>query len=96
MAADPTIAVEVVYALAGEQRVVALELAGATTVGEAIRRSGLLDLFPEIRLDAGRIGLHGRLVGVDTVLNDGDRVEIYRPLLADPKQARRRRVLPRR
>ena len=96
MAAEPGIGIEVVYALAGDQRVVELEVACGTTAGEAVRLSGLLERYPEIDPVTARIGIHGRVVKGDAALCDGDRVEIYRPLVADPKQARRRRVLPRR
>ena len=88
--------IEVVCALADDQRVVALEVARGTTAGEAVRLSGLLERYPEIDPATTRIGVHGRVVKDDAALCDGDRVEIYRPLIADPKQARRRRVLPRR
>jgi uncharacterized protein len=96
MAADGAIGVEVVYALPDEQRVVKLEVARGTTAGEAVRLSGLLESYPEIDPATARIGIHGRVVTREAVLNDGDRVEIYRPLIADPKQARRRRAVPRR
>jgi putative ubiquitin-RnfH superfamily antitoxin RatB of RatAB toxin-antitoxin module len=90
MAAEPAIAVELVYALPDEQSVVELTLEPGVTAAEAIRRSGLLEQYPEIDLQSARIGIHGRVVQRDTVLADGDRVEIYRPLVTEPKQARRR------
>lgn len=93
MAAEPAIAVELVYALPGEQNVVELTLERGVTAAEAIRRSGLLERYPEIDLRSARIGIHGRITEGDTVLAHGDRVEIYRPLVADPKQTRRRRAL---
>jgi putative ubiquitin-RnfH superfamily antitoxin RatB of RatAB toxin-antitoxin module len=96
MAAEGAIDVEVVYALPDEQRVVKLEVARGTTAGEAVRLSGLLEPYPGIDPATARIGLHGRVVTGDAVLNAGDRVEIYRSLIADPKQARRRRAMPRR
>ena len=96
MAAETALVVELVYALPGEQCVVELKVAPGTTAVQAIRRSGLLERHPEIDLGANRIGIHGRLVRGDTVLNAADRIEIYRPLVADPKQTRRRRALPRR
>ena len=95
MAAEPAVAVEVVYARRGEQCLVALSVAQETTVAQAVRFSGLLERYPEIDFPA-QIGIHGRVVQGATVLSDGDRIEIYRPLIAEPKQARRRRALSRR
>lgn len=87
-----SICVEVVYALPREQVVVRLTLAPGTLVGEAIRRSGLLQRYPHINADGICAGVFGAGVGLDTLLKDGDRVEIYRPLIVDPKEARRRRA----
>jgi len=91
MVAAPDIVVAVVYALPGEQPVVELQLAPQATVGEAIRQSGLLQRYPQIAASAICAGIFGRMVPLDTPLSDGDRVEIYRPLTVDPKEARRRR-----
>jgi uncharacterized protein len=88
--ADPDrIRVEVVYALPGEQALVALEVPAGTTAGGAIERSGLSQRYAA---GAGKVGIFGRIVDAATVLQDGDRVEIYRPLVADPKTARRQRA----
>lgn len=85
--------VGVVYAAsADEQSVVAVELAAGATVENAIRASGLLLRYPEIDLAQNAVGIFGERVTLDRVVEDGDRVEIYRPLVADPKEARRRRV----
>ncbi|UXY14056.1 RnfH family protein [Chitiniphilus purpureus] len=84
--------VEVVYAQARVQRLVPLTLPGGSTAGHAIQASGLLADFPEIDLARNAIGIFSRPCRLDTVLRDGDRVEIYRPLIADPKEARRQRV----
>jgi len=84
--------VDVVYAKPDTQVVVELQVPPGVTVTEAIRRSGLLDRFPEIDLEKHGVGIFGELAGLDDPLRDGDRVEIYRPLLADPKVARRARV----
>jgi len=84
--------VEVVYALREEQVLLALEVETGTTVRQAIERSGILQRFPEINLSCARVGIYGRPVRTDALLHDGDRVEIYRPLIADPKQARRERA----
>ena len=84
--------VAVVYALPAEQVVLELELETGATVGDAIRASGMLERFPEISLDNIAVGVFAERVALDDVLEQGDRVEIYRRLLADPKEARRRRA----
>ena len=87
--------VDVVYAKPDTQVVVELQVPPGVTVTEAIRRSGLLERFPEIDLEKHGVGIFGELVGLDDPLRDGDRVEIYRPLLADPKAMRRERAVKR-
>jgi hypothetical protein len=89
---DGLLAVEVVYALPALQAVVGLRVARGTTALQAIVESGLLQRFPEIDAANLKIGVFGRFVAPDTILKAGDRVEIYRALAADPKDARRRRV----
>jgi hypothetical protein len=84
--------VEVVYAAAERQAVYPLSLAAGATVREAIERSGVLAAFPEIDLARNRVGIRGRLVALGAVLREHDRVEILRPLRADPKEARRARA----
>lgn len=86
------IAVEVVYALRERQELVSLALAPGSTVGQAIEASGLLRKYPEIDLTRGAVGIFGQLAGLDTALRDRDRVEIYRPLLADPMEVRKKRA----
>lgn len=88
--------VEVIYALPGEASVVSLTLDGHPTLRQAVERSGLLRRHPEIRLETDGAGIHGRLCPLDTPLADGDRVEIYRPLQADPKALRKAGRLGRR
>lgn len=90
MALENTLAVEVVYALSERQVVVSVNVAPGTTVGEAIELARLRADFGEA--GDSPVGIYGRVVGRDTLLREGDRVEIYRPLIADAKQARRRRV----
>lgn len=88
--------VEVVYALRDEQVLLTLEVEEGTTVRQAVERSGILQRFPEIDLARARAGIFGQVVGLDAPLHDGDRVEIYRPLVADPRDARRTRATRRR
>lgn len=83
---------EVVYALPDEQFVAELRLPAGATAGEAIERSGVLQRFPEAGNPQLRCGLFGRVCEHGTVLADGDRVEIYRPLDDDVKTRRRERV----
>ena len=82
--------IEVVYALPGGQERVSLDLAPGCTVQDAIRASGLAQRLPQMQV--GRAGVWGRPVSMETSLRDLDRVEIYRPLLADPKEVRRARA----
>jgi putative ubiquitin-RnfH superfamily antitoxin RatB of RatAB toxin-antitoxin module len=86
-----TIAVTVAWATPDLQDIVPLTLPVGATLANAVARSGLLDRHG-IDPGATRVGIHGRLARDDTVLADGDRVEIYRPLVADPKEARRLRA----
>ena len=85
------IAVEVAYAEPDCQIIVSLALPAGTSAGEAVQRSGLLERF-SIEWPGAAIGVFGRKVDPATVLDDGDRVEIYRPLAMDPKSARRLRA----
>ncbi len=87
------ISVEVAYATSTEQRCVGLQVVVPCTVEQAIYLSELLAHFTEIDLASNAVGIFGRRVTLDALLQDGDRVEIYRPLLLDPKQARRRRAV---
>ena len=84
-----TIRVEVAYALPDRQFLVAIDIDSGSTLGDAIRASGVLEAYPEIDLDKNRTGIFSRLTKLDKVLSDGDRVEIYRPLTADPREVRR-------
>ncbi len=84
--------VEVAYARPNRQRLVKLRVPAGTTVREAARLSGIRGEFPEIDLDVNKLGVFGRKVPGSTPVNEGDRVEIYRPLRADPKEVRRRRA----
>jgi putative ubiquitin-RnfH superfamily antitoxin RatB of RatAB toxin-antitoxin module len=86
------ITIEVAYAAARSQTILRLRVKSGTTVGEAIKQSGMLEQFPEIDLGLNKVGIFGKLARTDTMLRDRDRVEIYRALIADPKEARRRRA----
>jgi len=84
--------VEVVYATPARQVVKTLSLPAGSNVEAAIRASGLLEEFPEIDLGVNRTGVFGEMASLDECLQGGERVEIYRPLIADPKEARRQRA----
>lgn len=86
------IQVEVVYALPERQYVRQVKLAPGSNVEQAILASGLLELRSDIDLNSNKVGIYSRPVKLGDVLNDGDRVEIYRPLIADPKELRRQRA----
>ncbi|MFN3920377.1 MAG: RnfH family protein [Methylohalobius sp.] len=87
-------AVEVVYALPEVQRVIEIPFVSGMRVAQAIERSGILEEFPKIDLAMAKVGVFGRLCRLDRQLTPGDRVEIYRPLAIDPKQARRLKGQP--
>ena len=88
------IEVEVVYAQAGEQRLLCLRVPAGTTVREAAERSGMAAHFPGLDLATCPLGIFGKAVSKpqERVLEEGERVEIYRPLLADPKEVRKQRA----
>jgi len=87
------IQVEVVLAMADRQELVALEVTVGTTLAEAITQSGLPGMFEGFELNREQVGIFGRKASPEQVLQAGDRVEIYRPLIADPKEVRRQRAL---
>lgn len=86
------VSVEVIYALPAQQPLMRVQLPEGATVEEAIRASGVLDAFPEIDLARNKVGIFSKLVKLDETVRDRDRVEIYRPLIADPKEVRRKRA----
>lgn len=88
----PTLTVAVCYALPQASFFETLDIRVGSTIVEAIAVSGVLARFPEIDLTRHKVGLFGKLRPTDTVLRDGDRIEIYRPLQADPMESRRRRA----
>src|SRR5690554_387600 len=87
--AEPTATVEVVYASASEQRLVRIAWQPCMTAAQAVERSGLLDVFPEIRTRPLVLGVYGERVPPERPLEPGERVEICRPLQRDPREARR-------
>jgi putative ubiquitin-RnfH superfamily antitoxin RatB of RatAB toxin-antitoxin module len=87
-----TINVEVAYALPQKQLILPVNVDLGTTVGGAIVQSGIMMEFPDLDLENSAVGIFGKLTKMETVLQEGDRVEIYRPLIADPKEVRRKRA----
>jgi putative ubiquitin-RnfH superfamily antitoxin RatB of RatAB toxin-antitoxin module len=87
-----TISIEVVYALPNEQILLKRKVQAGMTVVDAIKASGVLDKHPEIDLATNKMGIFGKLTKPDAVLRDKDRIEIYRPLIADPKEILRKRA----
>ena len=83
--------VEVVYALPGETTLIPVAVEKSSTIADAIRASGIERLFPQINLDWNKVGVFGHIKSLLDEINEGDRIEIYRPLTADPKENRRRR-----
>ena len=99
MADFDLITVEVAYALPHKQKIIALLVAPGTTALQAAERSGIVNEFPEIDISSAKMGLFGQSFGTkglapaaSHILHAGDRVEIYRPLVSDPKDARRKRA----
>ncbi len=87
-----SISVEVIYALREKAERVPVKLPEGSTVAQAIEFSGLLQRFPEIDLSKNKVGIYAKLVKLDQPLRERDRVEIYRALIADPKEVRRQRA----
>lgn len=86
------IIVEVIYALPEEQNLLTLEVDEAATVEAIINQSGILKQYPDIDLTKNKVGLFGKLVKLDQLLRHKDRIEIYRELIADPKEVRKKRA----
>ncbi|OGT47184.1 MAG: RnfH family protein [Gammaproteobacteria bacterium RIFCSPHIGHO2_12_FULL_41_20] len=85
--------IEVAYALPDSQKVILLTVVSGATIAEAIQLSGILTIFPEIDLAKQRVGVFGKLKKLTDLVEAGDRIEIYRPLVIEPKEARRLRVM---
>ncbi len=93
MVDETEIGVEVVYALPQWQKIIALKVVPGTTAFDAACRSGVQDMFPDIDLENSDMGVFGKVIKPrDYQLQEGDRVEIYRPLIADPKEVRKKRA----
>ena len=95
MADFDLITVEVAFALPHRQKIISLLVEPGTTALQAVERSGIVKYFPEIDIATAKLGIFGEALGTKSssyVLHQGDRVEIYRPLLVDPKDARRKRA----
>lgn len=87
-----SIAVEVAYAGPQGQFLLRVELPEGATTGDAIRASGIASRLPGVEIGERNVGIWSRVCGLSAALRDGDRVEIYRPLVADPKDTRRKRA----
>ena len=87
-----SLSIEIAYALPQKQELVQLKLPAGSTVQQAIEASGLKQKHPEIDLAKNKVGVFGKLSRLDAPLRDRDRVEIYRPLIADPKEVRKQRA----
>lgn len=92
MSEDNLIRVEIIYALPHVQTLIVLQLPEGSTLEQAVRLSGVLKKHPEIDLATAKLGIWNKVSEQSVVLRDKDRVEIYRPLIADPKEVRRKRA----
>ncbi len=84
--------VEVAYAREDVQTILDLDVPAGTTLQQAIEQSGILDQFPEIDMEKNKVGIFSKISKRDAILRENDRIEIYRPLIADPKASRRKRA----
>jgi len=84
--------IEVAYALPDQQVIIPLQVKQGTTAAEAIELSGVLEQFDDIDMSTAKFGIFSKATKADTELRDKDRVEIYRPLIVDPKESRRKRA----
>lgn len=84
--------IEVVYGTPTHQEIISCTVEPHTTIEQAILASGIVDVFPEIDLSVNNVGIWNRVAKLTDLVNDLDRIEVYRPLLADPKEVRKRRA----
>lgn len=89
---DEMMMVEIVYALPEQQTLLSFDVPIGTTLAEGIILSGIKAIHPELDLDAMKVGIFGKLAARDAVLREKDRIELYRPLFADPKEIRKQRA----
>jgi putative ubiquitin-RnfH superfamily antitoxin RatB of RatAB toxin-antitoxin module len=87
------IRIEVAFAAKDKQVLLGLSVPEGTTVAEGINRSDIQNEFPDLKMHIDTVGIFSRKVPLDHVLKEGDRIEIYRPLIVDPKEVRRQRAL---
>ena len=90
---EDSITIELIYALPEEQTLLTISVKKGTTIEEAIYQSGILEKYPEISLGDSKVGIFSKVTPLSEKLRDGDRIEIYRPLIADPKEMRRKKAL---
>jgi putative ubiquitin-RnfH superfamily antitoxin RatB of RatAB toxin-antitoxin module len=90
--AEAMLGIDVCYAVPAQVFLQPMRVAPGTTIGQAIEQSGVLQAFPEINLVTQPVGIYGKKTTLDTVLRERDRIEIYRGLVADPKDSRRKRA----
>ncbi len=84
--------IEVAYATAERQKIITLEVTQGTTIIEAVRQSRITDIFPELDIESASFGIWSKVKPSSTVILEGQRIEIYRPLIIDPKESRRKRA----
>ena len=89
---ETMIPVEVAFALPEEQVILDVEVPDGSTVEQVIQESGILEHYPQIELGKNKVGIFGKLAKLDSLVRPRDRVEIYRPLIADPKEVRKKRA----
>lgn len=92
METEQLITIEVAYALPNEQVILSIEVDENCLVEDAIKRSGILERYPQIDLASDKVGIFGKMCKLNAKLNDKDRIEIYRKLIADPKESRRQKA----
>jgi len=92
METNQTITIEVAYALPNEQVILSIDVDDGCIVEDAIKRSGILERFPQIDLAKNKVGIFGKMCKLNVKLNHKDRIEIYRKLIADPKESRRQKA----
>lgn len=89
---EAIITVEVAYATPERQAIISIEVATGTTLIEAVRQSNITHLFPDLDIETADTGIWSKAKPKNTVMQDGQRIELYRPLIADPKESRRKRA----